>query len=121
DYLGVVASERRFAQMRDLLAARGLPAAALATIHSPAGVSIGARTPQEIALSILAEIVAGQRAAEAEASKAPEAVPAGAQAIDPICGMTVEVATARHTAVHAGRTFYFCCGGCRERFLAEPE
>jgi Cu+-exporting ATPase len=35
--------------------------------------------------------------------------------------MRVTIATARHTAEHAGRTWYFCCGGCRERFLASPE
>jgi Cu+-exporting ATPase len=35
--------------------------------------------------------------------------------------MTVVVAGARHIAEHAGRTYYFCCGGCRERFLAAPE
>ena len=35
--------------------------------------------------------------------------------------MTVEVAAARHRAEHAGRTYYFCCGGCRERFLAAPD
>ena len=35
--------------------------------------------------------------------------------------MTVTIAGARHTAEHAGRTWYFCCGGCRERFLAAPE
>jgi Cu+-exporting ATPase len=35
--------------------------------------------------------------------------------------MSVTIAGARHTAEHAGRTWYFCCGGCRERFLASPE
>ena len=40
---------------------------------------------------------------------------------DPVCGMTVERAGARHTARHAGQTFYFCCARCRERFSAAPE
>ena len=40
---------------------------------------------------------------------------------DPVCGMAVAVATARHRAEHAGRTYYFCCAGCRDRFLAAPE
>jgi xanthine dehydrogenase accessory factor len=92
---------------------------ALDAIRSPAGVAIGAHTPEEIALSVLAEIVERRRAANPKEKKVEEA-PA-LQAIDPICGMTVEIATARHTAEHAGRTYYFCCGGCRTRFLAEPE
>ncbi len=106
--------------MREILLARGVPASALDAIRNPAGVDIGARTPEEIALSILAEIVAGQRAAKADGEDAEKAA-AVATAIDPICGMTVEIAGARHTAEHDGRTWYFCCGGCRERFLAEPE
>ena len=39
---------------------------------------------------------------------------------DPVCGMMVGFAGARHTAEFAGRTWYFCCGGCREKFLASP-
>jgi len=119
-YLGVVASARRFAQMRQMLAAQGVTAEALDAIRSPAGLDIGARTPEEIALSILAEIVERQRAALPAAEETKETATA-AQAIDPICGMPVEIAGARHTAEHAGRTYYFCCGGCRARFLAEPE
>ncbi len=119
-YLGVVASSRRFAQMRETLLAQGVSAAALDAIRSPAGIAIGAHTPEEIALAVLAEIVERRRAAAPEAEEKEEEE-ASAQAIDPICGMTVDVATARHTAEHAGRTWYFCCGGCRARFLAAPE
>jgi xanthine dehydrogenase accessory factor len=119
-YLGVVASRKRFAQMRETLLAGGVTAAALDAIHSPAGLNIGAERPEEIALSVLAEIVESQRAAR-EAKPAAETAPQAAEAIDPICGMTVTIAGARHTAEHGGRTWYFCCGGCRERFLAAPD
>ena len=60
-YLGVVASRRRFAEIRDLLAARGVKPGALGRIRNPAGLDIGAKLPEEIALSILAEMVAGKR------------------------------------------------------------
>ena len=40
---------------------------------------------------------------------------------DPVCGMSVERAGARHTAQHRGQTYYFCCARCRERFAAAPE
>src|SRR6185295_4740001 len=116
-YFGVVASSRRFAQMREILLAQGVSSSALDAIRSPAGIAIGAHTPEEIALSVLAEIVEQKRvAAEKEKVETP-----ALQAIDPICGMTVEVASARHTAEHEGQTYYFCCGGCRARFLADPE
>lgn len=48
------------------------------------------------------------------------ALEAGARAIDPVCGMSVAVAGAKHVAEHDGRTFYFCSAGCRERFVADP-
>ena len=54
-----------------------------------------------------------------EKHKAGEA--AGAKgAIDPVCGMTVDPATAAERHVHAGQTYYFCCSGCREAFAADP-
>lgn len=47
-------------------------------------------------------------------------VSAAATAIDPVCGMTVSIAGARHTLAYQGRTFYFCCAPCRETFAREP-
>jgi xanthine dehydrogenase accessory factor len=118
DYLGVVASTKRFAQMRETLLNQGVAAAALDSIHSPAGLKIGAKTPEEIALSVVAEIVE-KRQATAAARPAEEPVVV-ATAIDPVCGMTVTVATAKHFAEHDGRTYYFCCAGCRTKFVADP-
>ena len=120
-YLGVVASRKRFAQIRETLVARGAPAPALDSIRNPAGIDIGARAPEELALSVLAEIVSVQRAAAAKAAVVSQTAAATREARDPVCGMTVAVDTARHRADHAGRTYYFCCGGCRERFLAAPD
>ena len=48
------------------------------------------------------------------------AAPAAATAIDPVCGMSVAIATAKHTFEHQGRTYYFCNPRCKERFAAEP-
>jgi P-type Cu+ transporter len=39
---------------------------------------------------------------------------------DPVCGMAVDSATARHTVEHAGKTHYFCCARCAEQFQAKP-
>ena len=121
-YLGVVASRKRFAQIRDSLVARGVSESSLKRIKNPAGLDIGARTPEELALSILAEIVQlrAEREKERELGEADRSSDKQEQR-DPICGMTVAVATARHRAEFLGRTYYFCCGGCRERFLAAPD
>jgi xanthine dehydrogenase accessory factor len=118
DYLAVVASPKRFGEMRSNLAGRA-PEAALARIKNPAGLDIGARLPEEIALSIMAEVVKLRREAPASASREP-GPPAVAEARDPVCGMSVRPEAARHQARHEGRDFYFCCAGCREKFLADP-
>jgi xanthine dehydrogenase accessory factor len=122
-YLGVVASRKRFEQIRETLAARGATSESLDRIECPAGLDIGARTPEEIAVSILAGIV---QALSAKARSLPAAggvslptAPASDER-DPVCGMTVAVAGAKHRAEVAGRSYYFCCAGCRERFVADP-
>jgi xanthine dehydrogenase accessory factor len=120
-YLGVVASRKRFEQVRETLSLKGTPSEALDHITNPAGLDIGAQAPEEVALSILAEIVKLRRAA-AKAAPGPKAAEetSPAEERDPVCGMTVAVASAAHRAEVGGRTYYFCCGGCRERFLAAP-
>ena len=120
-YLGVVASRKRFAQIRATLVARGASPPALDAIANPAGIDIGARAPEEVALSILAEIVRVRRTQGEQAATETPSAPPAQEELDPVCGMTVEVATTRHRADHAGRTYYFCCGGCRQRFLAAPD
>ncbi len=41
-------------------------------------------------------------------------------AVDPVCGMKVKVATAKHMTVHGGQTYYFCNPKCLQKFVAEP-
>ena len=117
-YVGVIASAKRFALLRDALLARGVSSEALARIAAPAGLDIGARTPEEIAVSIMAQIVERRRRS-VQAQSAPEREQPR-EAVDPVCGMSVAVAGARHTAEVLGVAYYFCCAGCRTKFLAEP-
>jgi xanthine dehydrogenase accessory factor len=124
-YIGLIASRRRFGEIRGALLAHGVTLEDLGRVHCPAGLDIGAHTPEEIALSVVAEIVRLHRNAPAPVPP-PEAAPASAPpaasltARDPVCGMSVTIATAKHRADLNGHAYYFCCGGCRERFLAAP-
>jgi xanthine dehydrogenase accessory factor len=108
-YVGVIASRKRFATIRADLRRRGIPEPVLERVRAPAGLDIGAVTPEEIAVSVMAEIVQHSR------RNAVVAIPEEAK--DPICGMTVATATARHKAEVQGVAYYFCCAGCRTQFL----
>jgi xanthine dehydrogenase accessory factor len=124
-YVALIASRRRAATLVDYLRGAGVPGEQIARLRAPAGLDIGAAEPGEIALSILAEIVQIRRRGSAAPAQQPEAEIAldstPETAIDPVCGMTVEVATARHVAEYAGQRFYFCCPGCKRSFEKEPE
>jgi xanthine dehydrogenase accessory factor len=114
-YVGLVASRKRGATVRTYLEQRG--AANAASVRIPAGLDLGGRTAPEVALSILAEIVQTSPRNRVEPTVP---APAVATAVDPVCGMTVDVATAKHTAELDGAPYYFCCAQCRARFVKDP-
>jgi xanthine dehydrogenase accessory factor len=121
-YVGLVASRRRGAAVREAL---DVPDALGALVHTPAGLDIGARTPAEIAVSILAQVVAERTAAPAGARpQAPEppglAITRPATATDPVCGMEVVAAEATVHLDEGARRVYFCCEGCRSTYAADP-
>ena len=119
-YVSLVASRRRAAAILERLRQRGVPSDRLGRFKAPAGLDLGAVTPAEIAISVLAEIVQHHRG-DKGAEAATHAAAAPAEALDPICGMTVEIATARHRSEAAGRTTYFCCLRCKETFEQDPQ
>jgi xanthine dehydrogenase accessory factor len=121
-YLGLVASHKRGAAVLADLRADGVPEAHLELIDVPAGIDIGARTPAEIALAILATVVArrrGERSAAPGNTQLAVAAPASTLAVDPICGMTVAAVAATPSVEHNGETVYFCCDGCKAKFEAQ--
>lgn len=121
-YVGLVASRKRGAAVCAELKDRGVQG--LDVVRYPAGLDLGAQTPEEIALSILADIVQSRSArARAAAPAEPATAPPAEEprAIDPVCGMQVDKATARHTAEAEGVRYYFCCAGCRARFVKDPQ
>jgi xanthine dehydrogenase accessory factor len=115
-FVGLLASRRRAATVFGVLTQQGLPAERVATIHNPVGLDIGARNPGEVAISVLAEIIA----LAPQASGETPAAPAAATERDPVCGMDVDLAGALHRFVHNGNTYVFCSAGCRSTFAADP-
>jgi len=117
--IALVASERRAAAVVDSLRARGVAEDQIARVRTPAGRS-RAGAQEEIALHALAEVVALRHDRLSSATAAPAPAVAGF-AVDPVCGMTVDTAQSTNTAVHDDRKYFFCCAGCRDRFVAEPD
>jgi xanthine dehydrogenase accessory factor len=145
-YVGLVASDAR----RDELAATvaeclGVDAADVgAAVTTPAGVDVGAETPGEMAVSVLAELVAVRRDATAGAvdvgdtsavavddtsaadvdgadgDPASGAGEAGTAVVDPVCGMDVVVGEAPATVEYAGERYHFCGHGCADAFADDP-
>jgi xanthine dehydrogenase accessory factor len=121
-YLGLVASQRRGEAVRGYLADRGVPADQLARVKAPAGLDLGRTSHKEIAVAILAELVQLRAAGALGAATAAEvaAAQAPAEAIDPVCGMTVAADPSSHPFTHDGVTYYFCRVGCRQEFEKNP-
>jgi xanthine dehydrogenase accessory factor len=109
-YVGLVASHRRGAAVVEAL---DVAPECLQRLRTPAGLDIGARTAEEIAVSILAEVIAARRSL-------PPPVPEVATAVDPVCGMTVVAGEAAPSLEHAGSRVWFCGEGCRHAFTEDP-
>jgi xanthine dehydrogenase accessory factor len=139
-YLGLVVSPKRWSRLREDLAEAGASSDFLDFVTAPAGLDIGAVGPQEIALSILAQIVERRRrnasalwdGPAAEWANVPGSSPShcspvtvsqevSQEVIDPVCGMTVDLAKTPYRLELNGTVYGFCCGGCRDRFAREPE
>ena len=104
-YVALVASRRRGQGVLGELRGDGVHEELLARIDTPAGFDIGARTPEEIALAILARVVQVRRTPKHQVT-----------AVDPVCGMTVTVVPGTPSAERDGETVYFCGDGCRNAF-----
>ncbi len=116
-YVALVASSRRGAAVRELLAARGMCGGRLSRLRAPAGLDLGTVPHREIAVSVLAEIV---QVKAGGVGRPTVTLVERDEVVDPVCGMTVDRATARHRHVLDGVTYAFCCAGCRDRFAADP-
>jgi xanthine dehydrogenase accessory factor len=119
-YVAFVASKTKAAMALQHLGERGISAERLRQVKAPAGINIGAASPEEIAVSILAEIVQMNRS-RAASHHAPTLLFAEKQETkDPICGMMVDTHAAKYESEFEGQSFYFCCAGCKQEFDIQP-
>lgn len=117
-YIGLVASGRRAGSAPSELRARGYTEEALKVVRSPAGLPIRVGGQEGISLSVMAEVLSLRSERDSEPG---ESDARAGETLDPVCGMTVEMSTARYTSEHGSRTYYFCCPACKRAFDGSPE
>lgn len=122
-YVAFVASLRKANAVFRELKTRGISFDQLKKIKTPAGLNIQAKLPEEVAISILAQIIEHIRTpkvieknAAAERSTLPEDY-----YINPVCQVPVHKATAKHVLEYKNDKVYFCCDGCKVSFEKAPE
>ena len=115
-YIGLVAAEKRASALLELLRDEGLDDEQLARLHAPAGLDLGPVDNAEIAVAVLADLVARRAAGQMQA--AGTAPPR--EAVDPVCGMTVFVDRAKYHTVHGGADYWFSAPGCLHAFETDP-
>jgi xanthine dehydrogenase accessory factor len=121
-YVAFVASKVKAQKVLEYLRESGVPTDRVSRVRAPAGLNIRAGSPEEIAVSILAEIIE-ERANRAKRLSAAtqQALPVMTEdAKDPVCGMSVNVSTAKYKSEHSRTTIYFCCAGCKQAFDKQP-
>ena len=117
-YIGLVAATKRSDAVAENLRGRGVPDEDLARIQAPAGLDLGRLANRELAVAIMADLVA--RRASGELSRWGAVPEAPATTVDPVCNMTVLVAGAKYQSTHEGVDFWFCASGCKKAFDADP-
>jgi xanthine dehydrogenase accessory factor len=97
----------------------------LDTIHSPAGLDISAKKPEEVAISILAEMIQVRNRTQKTGFTQYSSGSLGASGTkfytNPVCGVPVDMNNPKHVVEYNGEKVYFCCDGCKVQFEADPE
>jgi xanthine dehydrogenase accessory factor len=127
DYLGFVSSKKKMESLKNYLRDAGLQKEAIDSIHSPAGLDIGAKSPEEVAVSIVAQIIQVRSELLSKGSfetmqlTGSENKEGPSYYINPVCGVPVDMNQPKYIIEYKGESVYFCCDGCKVKFEKDPE
>jgi len=122
-YLAFVASRLKANAIYSEVRNMGVSFDQLKGIKSPAGIDINAKTPEEVAISILAEIIEDFRSTKihGQATGASDIKLSDDYYMNPVCKIPIQKSTAKHVLDYKGEQVYFCCDGCKVSFEKSPE
>ncbi len=118
-FLSLIVSRKKASSLLSQLGKKGISKDEISKIKFPGGINIGAKTPEEIAVSVLAEIIEEMNSFESKEQVIIE-MSKEAEELDPVCGMEVAPNKAVDSFEFDGRIFYFCCSGCKDKFALRP-
>ena len=121
NYVGFISSLRKSVKIKEYLEQTELSANRINELKTPVGMDINAKLPEEIAISILAEIVELFRDPNRKVDNESDTVINDDSYINPVCGVSVSKKDAKHVLEYGAHTVYFCCDGCKVSFKTEPE
>jgi xanthine dehydrogenase accessory factor len=121
-YISFISSHAKAQKVIALLSENGVPSETLSRIKAPAGLDIRTSVPEEIAVSILAEIIQMQRGGKLypASQQGYEPHASGTVFKDPVCGMDMDAGDSSLSSEYEGGRFYFCCSGCKQMFDRNP-
>lgn len=121
-YVSFVSSYRKANSIYNELKKQGVTVEELKRIKTPAGLNINAKLPEEVAISILAEIITHLRDDKnMEGKEAGSELNMDEYFINPVCNIPIQKSTAKHVIPYKGKDYFFCCDGCKVSFEQDPE
>jgi len=118
-YLSFVSSRKKASKIFHELLEKGIPHSSFKHLQTPAGLDIGAKLPEEVAISILAQII--QTFRNAEKPTKDISISNEAYYMNPVCNLPIHKSSAKYVIEHNEKSVYFCCDGCKNKFELEPE
>ena len=117
-FISMIISKKKASSLLNELKKTSFSKEKTSNIKFPAGLDIGAITPEEIAISVLAEIIK-EKYKTVSKKKNIESSIKHIHEKDPICGMLVDPKTAADSYSLDGKIYYFCCSGCKDKFQTQ--
>lgn len=121
-YISFVASRKKANSIFREVREKGITFDQLKEVKTPAGLDIKAKLPEEVAISILAEIINHLRDLKDSSESTQQIVIDNEDFyLNPVCKIPIQKSTAKHVLEYKNEKIYFCCDGCKVSFEKTPE